>query len=64
MYALRPSNGTFLIAPKNYRFGEYAFILTYPSEFLNRLSKKVKNDFIQKEYKNPEANLVKYVNSN
>ena len=57
MYALRPLvEGSFPVDERNFRFGEYALVITNPTEFLHRIecalhSQKIFGD----------ANLVKYV---
>lgn len=57
MYALRPLvEGTFPVDKKNFRLGEYALVLTNPTEFMRRIELTLKSQRIL-----GDANLVEYV---
>ncbi|MFC1934776.1 hypothetical protein ACFLXZ_00470 [Chloroflexota bacterium] len=59
MCAVRPSVGSFPIDKKNFRFGDYALILTNSQEFIDRISSQLKAQNISHK-----ANLVEYVSNN
>jgi hypothetical protein len=59
MCAVRPSVGSFPIDERNFRFGDYALILTDPQKFIDRISSQLKSQNISHK-----ANLVKYVDDN
>ena len=56
MCAVRPSVGSFPVDKMNFRFGDYALILTNPQEFIDRISSQLKSQNIRHR-----ADLVKYV---
>jgi len=56
MYALRPSAGTFPVDKRNFRFGDYALVVTNPQQFIDRIASHLKSQSIK-----GEADLVEYV---
>ena len=56
MYALRPFAGSFPVDEKNFRFGNYALLVTNPQEFIDRIDSHLKSQNIR-----GRANLVEYV---
>lgn len=56
MYALRPSTGTFPVDERNFRFGDYALVVTNPQEFIDRIASHLKSQSIK-----GRADLVEYV---
>jgi hypothetical protein len=56
MCAVRPSVGNFPVDKRNFRFGDYALILTNPQEFIDRISSQLKLQNIRHK-----ADLVEYV---
>lgn len=58
MCAVRPSAGSFPVDKRNFRFGDYALILTNPNEFIDRISSQLKAQNITHK-----AALVKYVSN-
>ncbi len=59
MCAVRPSAGSFPVDERNFRFGDYALILTKGQEFIERISSHLKSQKISHK-----ANLVEYVCNN
>ena len=57
MYALRPFSGTFPVDERNFRFGDYAIVITNRPEFMNRIASSLKAQGVK-----GEARLVEYVN--
>jgi len=58
MCAVRPSMGNFPVDKRNFRFGDYALILTNPQEFIDRISSQLESGNI-----NHKANLVEYISN-
>ena len=58
MFAVRPSVRTLPVDKRNFRFGDYALILTDPQEFIDRISSQLKSHNIRHK-----ANLVEYVSN-
>ena len=56
IYALRPFAGTFPVDEKNFRFGDYALVVTNPQQFIDRIGLYLKGQNIK-----GDANLVEYV---
>lgn len=56
MYALRPSVGSFPVDERNFRFGDYALVLTNPQQFIDRIASSLKTQAIR-----VKAGLVEYV---
>jgi len=56
MCAVRPSVGSFPVDKMNFRFGDYALILTNPQEFIDTISSQLKS-----QNSRHRADLVKYV---
>lgn len=56
MYAVRPSVGNYPVDERNFRFGDYALILTNPQEFIDRIASQLKSQEIP-----GKADLVTYV---
>ncbi len=59
MCAVRPSVGSFPIDKRNFRFGDYALIVTNPQAFIDRISSQLRSQNISHK-----ANLVEYVSNN
>ncbi len=57
MYALRPFAGSFPVHEKNFRFGDYALVLTNPHEFTKRVESTLQEQTIM-----GKADLVTYLN--
>ena len=56
MYALRLSAGSYPVDNRNYKFGDYALLVTKPQEFIDRVAAQLRADAI-----NAKTNLVEYV---
>jgi hypothetical protein len=56
MYALRPDAGTFPVDERNFRFGDYALVVTNPQQFIDRVGAHLENAGIR-----GTAGLVEYM---
>ena len=59
MCAVRPSTGSFPVDERNFRFGDYALILTEPQKFIDRISSQLESQNVSHK-----TNFVEYVDNN